>query len=60
MKSLIERFVKQDPLKKLTKPEKWARLDVADIDSHKGYDHVDSSVSVNKKSKELMNKDKSQ
>ena len=58
LKGLVERFVKQEPLKKLTTPDKLARFDVTDNDSHKRFDLIDIDFSANKKLKELMNKTK--
>lgn len=54
LKSLMERFVKQGHLNKMTTPEKLARFDVADSKSHKSYDHVDISFSSKKKMKDLV------
>ena len=58
LKGLMERLVKQEPLKKLTTPDKLTRFDVADNDSHKRFDLIDIGFSANKKLKELMNKTK--
>ena len=58
LKNLMERLVKHEPLKKLTTPDKLARFDVADIDSHKCFDQIEIGFSANKKLKELMNETK--